>query len=382
MHCKAKYFCYAFFYIHYKRLSASVFQKLYKQLYDAKSSREQGTLAYFKTLLRRTDVTGKVKSNFQGHADLIKIVVKGLIVEQFLSFFDMQNENDHPTPSNIIIPDNISSATKINKVRVQQEIFESFLKYYGYIPSENIVHSTDELFNYCNQLCLWGLQFFEMEDTAKEGDICRVIPNLSHNISFFYSHSCLSKYMAECVDYILKVEFLSSPLNKLRILEGSFVNVKGGTCNNIEADLVQEHHVRHQKDLIKQLGANKSNEAISRTTNASNILASIIDNFDKSNGIKRKTPSYTKSVCTEDEHIIRTKLRELKPFNYTVNRNMEVIRKKSLTPFCQRNDVVYHNCINNIIDRVKFGYPVFEDNDSDSEHEEDDDADDEAHLVL
>lgn len=61
---------------------------------------------------------------------------------------------------------------------------------------------------------------------------------------------------------------------------------------------------------------------------------------------------------------------------------MEVIRKKSLTPFCQRNDVVYHNCINNIIDRVKFGYPVFEDNDSDSEHEEDDDADDEAHLVL
>lgn len=74
-------------------------------------------------------MTGKVdiKSNFLGHADLIKIVVKGLIVEQFLSFFDIQNEKDHPPPSNLIIPDNISSATKINKVRVQQEILESFL---------------------------------------------------------------------------------------------------------------------------------------------------------------------------------------------------------------------------------------------------------------
>ncbi|CAG2229930.1 unnamed protein product [Mytilus edulis] len=84
-----------------------------------------------------------------------------------------------------------------------------------------------------------------MEDTAKEGDICRVIPNLAHNIS--------------------------SPLNNLR----SFVNVKGGTCNNVWADLVHVHNVRQQRDLIKQLGANKSNDAISRTTSACNILASI-----------------------------------------------------------------------------------------------------------
>jgi hypothetical protein len=42
---------------------------------------------------------------------------------------------------------------------------------------------------------------------------------------------------------------------KLRVLEGSFVNVKGGKGNNVESDLHQEHAVRNQKILIKQLGA-------------------------------------------------------------------------------------------------------------------------------
>lgn len=60
-----------------------------------------------------------------------------------------------------------------------------------------------------------------MEDTAKEGGICRVMPNLTHNIS--------------------------SPLNELR----SFVNVKGGICNNVWADLVQEHNVKTTEGFDK-----------------------------------------------------------------------------------------------------------------------------------
>lgn len=49
-----------------------------------------------------------------------------------------------------------------------------------------------------------------------------------------------------------------------------------------------EHHVRPQKNLIKQLGANKSNETISGTTSASSILVSNIDNLDTSNVYNRK----------------------------------------------------------------------------------------------
>jgi hypothetical protein len=65
----------------------------------------------------------------------------------------------------------------------------------------------------------------------------------------------LSKYLVECINYIINVEHYLSTMMKLRVLEGSFVNVKGGKGNNVESDLHQEHVVRNQKILIKQLGA-------------------------------------------------------------------------------------------------------------------------------
>lgn len=42
------------------------------------------------------------------------------------------------------------------------------------------------------------------------------------------------------------------------MLEGSYVNIKGGKGNNVESDLAQEHSVSNQKALIKSLVANKS----------------------------------------------------------------------------------------------------------------------------
>lgn len=82
------------------------------------------------------------------------------------------------------------------------------------------------------------------------------------SLPLFYNHSMLSKYLEECINYIINVEHYLSPMMKLRVLEGSFVNVRGGKGRNVESDLLQEHAVRNQKVLIKQLGANKSSKAI------------------------------------------------------------------------------------------------------------------------
>ena len=55
----------------------------------------------------------------------------------------------------------------------------------------------------------------------------------------------LSKYLVECINYIINVEYYLSPMMTLRVLEGSFVNVKGGKGNNVESDLLHEHAVRN-----------------------------------------------------------------------------------------------------------------------------------------
>ena len=72
-------------------------------------------------------------------------------------------------------------------------------------------------------------------------------------------------------------------------LQGSFVNVRGGKGNNVESDLHQEHAVRNQKILIKQLGANKSYKAIERVCGAAEAIAAINTNIDTSLGAKPKS---------------------------------------------------------------------------------------------
>lgn len=74
------------------------------------------------------------------------------------------------------------------------------------------------------------------------------------------------------MDYLLKTEKLLSPLQRIRVLEGSYVNNLCGHGNNVECDLVQEHSVCNQKALIKALGANKSEKSISRVTASADAI--------------------------------------------------------------------------------------------------------------
>ncbi|KAK3093110.1 hypothetical protein FSP39_011171 [Pinctada imbricata] len=177
----------------------------------------------------------------------------------------------------------------------------------------------DELFNYSCQLCQWGIHFLALDDTAKEGDIMRIQPNLLKCIPFFYSHSKLSKYLVECVDFILKCES-SSPLTRIRILEGFFVNRKGGHGNDVEADLVQEHSVRHQKELIRALGANKSDKAILRATGAANLVTSLVENYDTALSVPIKSSNHGTCTNEKDMTVIRECLRSTRPFKHTPGR--------------------------------------------------------------
>lgn len=167
---------------------------------------------------------------------------------------------------------------------------------------------SDELFNYSRQLCHWYMHLVEMNDTAKEGDLNRAILNCQYSLPFFFSHSTLSKYLpnlVENIDYILKCEHLLSPLRRIRVLEGSFTNCRGGIGNNVESNLVQEHSVCIQKQLIESLGANKSEQSISRVTRSADAINEICSNFDASILLKPKSGRHSKTV-TEADHAQRT----------------------------------------------------------------------------
>ena len=157
-----------------------------------------------------------------------------------------------------------------------------------------------------------------MNDTAKEGDLNRAILNCQYSLPFFFSHSTLSsKYLVENIDYILKCKHLLSPLQKIRVLEGSFTNCRGGIGNNVESDLVQEYSVCNQKQLIESLGANKTEQSISRFTRSADAINEICSNFDASILLKPKSGGHSKTVTEADHARMYKELRKLSPFRHT-----------------------------------------------------------------
>ena len=221
----------------------------------------------------------------------------------------------------------------------------------------------DRLLNYCTNLCHWALHVMELDDTAHEGDLTRIVPNCMYSLPFFYSHSRLSKYFVECIDYVLKVEHILPPLQRMRVLEGTFVNMHGGAGNNVESDLKQEHSVRNQKDLVRRLGANKSEKAISRAARAADTVACITERLDRSLHIHAVSGRHKKSDNDKDRDIIRKCLRDERPFRFTPGRGCLGFEQITSSPFEKIDRVDMRDRMAHIISRLFRGFTPNVDND-------------------
>jgi hypothetical protein len=100
-----------------------------------------------------------------------------------------------------------------------------------------IQRQKDDLNDYVYNFMQWYFVILNFKDTIKEGDIYRTNVILKMMVPFLYSHSVLSKYFVECIDYILKTEVMLSPRLSMRVRMSSFVNPKGGKGKNKAADM-------------------------------------------------------------------------------------------------------------------------------------------------
>ncbi|KAK6179749.1 hypothetical protein SNE40_012038 [Patella caerulea] len=91
---------------------------------------------------------------------------------------------------------------------------------------------------------------------------------------------------------------------------------------NVETDLAQEHSIRSRKELIKSLGANKSEGAIVRVTSAADIVAATTGNSARSIGVSSAS-GHTSTISDEDRDTIKEILREQRPFQYTSGRKFK-----------------------------------------------------------
>ena len=144
-------------------------------------------------------------------------------------------------------------------------------------------------------------------------------------------------------------------MDRMRVLEGAFTNLRGGIGCNIESDLVQENSVRNQKDLIRSLGANKTDKAILRSTKAADIVVDICDKIDSSVALKKTSSRHHTPRATKDEELIAKSLRELRPFNNISGRTCQGLPNVLSSPLkkIDRKDLMYR--MNQVIKRLYFG---------------------------
>ena len=169
----------------------------------------------------------------------------------------------------------------------------------------------DDLNNYVLNFMQWYFVVIQFQDAVREGDIKRTNILLKHMIPFFYSHSTLSKYMTECIDYILKTEHVLSPQLSLRVRAGSFVNPSGRLGKNKASDLQKENQIKFLKSLICSLGSNKTEKSIVDITKAAPLIMEISENFDDMICTKSFKNSHKAKSRDDDVIVILNKLKQL-----------------------------------------------------------------------
>lgn len=113
-----------------------------------------------------------------------------------------------------------------------------------------------------------------------------------------------------------------------------------------------------KKHLIKSIGANKTEQSISRVTRSADAIYEICSYFDSSILLNPKSGRHSKTVPEADEIRLFKKLRKLRPFPFTHGRVCDGFQDIGHVPL-KLEDFPKFNCrIHKIISRLTRGFIV------------------------
>lgn len=257
----------------------------------------------------------------------------------------------------------------LSKVKEGCKVCENGVELYICIHKDH--RQQNGLHSYVMNYLQWYFLIIQFQDTVHEGDITRTNIILKTMIPFFYSHSALSKYFTECIDYILKTEIILPSHFALRVRAGSFVNVCGGVGKNKAADMHKENEVKLLKDLIRGLGANKTESSIIAISKASPVIQQIVKNFDNMLLIKKINTTHKKRSSEEDIQAMIRVLKNNSPWN-SEHRSLVSFKGLEKSPF-SFDLTLFQVAIKSNVERLLRGIPV-------PEHEDDDEEEENLHL--
>lgn len=245
------------------------------------------------------------------------VLVSALLLKLFWNFSKWMMQSTNQQKTVLIVS---MSSTKITRKRTSKKFWTSFDEFI-FNPEDKKV--SDGVWCYSVNIikCFMVLTDFKDAVSSGSGDYIAILRKQS--LVHFFATPGFNEFAIEMLINILQCEVLQSKAKAHRCKWAATVNWKGGASKNIEIDLFQENRNAEMKKLIRSMGANKTEKAITRACQAAGGVSKIVEAFEEQVKMPYISTSHTHKSSVDDEKLISRDLRSLRPFKNEDGRTFE-----------------------------------------------------------
>ena len=260
--------------------------------------------------INRVNVVQKPLDRFDTCEDFLVMVVECHISAAAMTMLDMKSLDDVPSLQYAAEGADTWMLPATDHECILSTITERLVDQYvdvGYNDSLASLSETDMIRLYASQVLSLGSLYLEFKDAIKEGDGLRVLRCYRYLLPIFKS-SGRKNYSIESLNLLVQHDYTLSERQAHELIWSRFINTHGHPGRNIPNDLHCEHLNRLCKTAVKGLGANKTQQCITRVARAIGTIAPVLDNFDSDNGVIGHSSAHKVSNSDKDVKSVVTEL--------------------------------------------------------------------------
>jgi hypothetical protein len=179
------------------------------------------------------------------------------VIEALLEFF----QKHEPTVNN---PHSVEVLTEEYRKQYITSMLDKFIDEFVFIGGNGEV--ADGVWSYSVNVIKCFLILVDFKDAVSTGNGEHLLILRKQLLHHFFATPGFNEFSIEMLINILQSKVLLSEAEAHRCKWAATVNWEGGAGNNIEIDLFQENRNCEMKKLIKAMGANKTEQSISRAS--------------------------------------------------------------------------------------------------------------------
>jgi L1 cell adhesion molecule like protein len=288
----------------------TLLKSIWVRLRNCKSGMQRGTLMQLQLLINRKNVKNEPKQDFSACEDFFMLVVTSHILCAAMEHLQMNTLDDEPVCNEL--PEDFWLYLDHERSAIVDAIAESIITKFvdismSFDGGKSKSVSGDHVFEYACEVVSLGLFYMNYKDAIREGDGNRVHLTWKYMLSIFMATS-RKNYSVEAFHTLANYKLLP-PRQSHQLLWSRFINLHDNTSAcNIPCDLHNEHLNRMCKEYVRHLGANKTQQAISRFSRCMGPLFNIMSTFDQENGCHQTSSSHTSASVVKDRDMILEEL--------------------------------------------------------------------------